>query len=68
MREGGWFYQPFISVVSVGLREEDDGWDGDEAPGLPAALHLLQQPGDGGNRDVAHSRVRAGRPTVLPES
>ena len=60
---------PFISVVCiVGLSEEDDGRDGDEAASLPAALHLLQQPGDGGNRDVAHSRVRAGRPTVLPES
>ena len=65
--EGG-FYQPFISVVSVGLREEDDGWDGDKAPGLPAALHLLEQPGDGGHGDVAHRGVRAGGPAVLPES
>ena len=61
--------QPFISVVRVvGLREEDDGRDGDEAASLPAALHLLQEAGDGGHRDVAHGGVRAGRSAVLPES
>ena len=57
---------PFISVVWLG--EEDDGGDGDQAASLPASLHLLQQPGDGGHRDVAGVGGGAGRPAGLPES